>query len=79
MSDFYNIDEELLVVIDDVEFFRFVRRQIKDSYSAAKEFHLSINEKVIIEKLCKDYDKDIKDYYQTNKYFNDYITNLIRR
>ena len=79
MTKFIDLKEEVKIVKENVEFFRMVRKHIKEAYGAADEFYLSINENAIINALCYQYDVNRGEYDETAKYFNEYILGLIKR
>ena len=79
MTKFYDVKSELKTVTAQVEFFKIVRRAIKDAQQSASDYHLGVNEDVIINKMCKQYSIPREEYDTISSYFNQYILDLIKR
>lgn len=79
MPKLYDLKYELKVVEEEVAFFKMVRRAVKEAQQSALDYHLGINEDVIINRICARCGVEREDYDRTAKDFNLYILDLIKR
>jgi hypothetical protein len=74
MDNLFDSKHEFKLVQNQVECFKEVRLTLKEAHFFAAEYHSKVNDNVLIKIVCEQYGLSISDYWQTTRFFNEYLT-----